>query len=252
VGFHLHAAICACDAAAAAEVEAAMRALIPAADVRRMSDPFDGVIAGHVYDSYEDWCVEDAMPALSARLGARPVGFVDVDCFGGVCMYGGAVRRDGAVAWTAGRASQDGHQRVLAAMGLPASDRYFAPFTRAFWDGESAPAERRRPITCALRGTVDGPFRPLALALARVDGWRVTIANDTTLVIVCGADDLALSLNDRGGTLELGGRAHVPVAEAIAALDALIADGPALLGRRHALELTDLDGALLHRWSGPR
>jgi len=174
VGFTLRCAIVACDDAEQGALASAMRETLPFVDVRHMDDPFTGVIAAcfyqDVFERYEAapdhlgiadedtaydqilYGVEGALPALSTRFPRHRFGYIDVDCFGGVCRYSGHVVHAGVVGVRVDRSEQDGHQQILQAMGHEVGWA-FTPFTREFWRGEAS-GPHRRPISCTARGTI--------------------------------------------------------------------------------------------------
>src|SRR5262245_43017626 len=142
MGFYLRCAIAKVDDPVIAEriVVAAAELFPPFVRVRRFSQPFAGVIAGYdptdahekLVDNFaahgyadEEAAYEDAAEAIDSRIGDLshefpdvPFAFVDVDCFGGTCMFRGYVVKDVAVTHRE-EASSSAHVRLFAALGVP-------------------------------------------------------------------------------------------------------------------------------------
>jgi len=270
MGYVLRCAIARCtDDDQAARLLAAAASL-PHAIVRRFRDPFDGVIAGShyldVWDAYtedpaksgyasEDDAmaaiydgIEGGLPALSRRFPGVRFAYIDVDCFGGTCLYGGHVVVDGSDVFRLPGHSQRGHVELLARLGVTI-DWHFAPFTRGFLTGEDKPG----PIRRAIAGVIDGELRFTLPALTMhlraelAPPWAMPIIARDTLVLTYADDDLLLSLNATGHAIAFGGRAHVGPDEAAVRLDELLRCLDEI-GVSYDVALSDFQRAPLRRW----
>lgn len=242
---------------------------------RRLETPFKGLIVA--YDSQAVWEDYEAHPEkypfanedeayeglnseqvyldlleFSRRFPQQLFGFIDVDCFGGVCGYDGHVVRAGEALFTTATAASDGHQQVLRQLGLVTPEWYFEPFTRGYFaPGYQPPESKPRGITGSLRGQVRGTgvgalFPHLLTEL--VSPWRVWNLMDTWMVSH-GEADVWFSLNLRGeDTLELGGRTHAPAAEAARLMEEFFEKGPKALGLDSTADLLDLQGTVVQSW----
>ena len=211
------------------------------------------------------WLMPTLLPAASAAVPDRTLAYVDVDCFGGVCMYSGELVRAGQTLLRLPDLGPDHHQRLLA--GLFAEPReldwYFPPFERGFLDGAEVgagaadPGTRRRPIRAVVEGWVAGlPISRLApmLFVGLAPDWAVQPMGPNTILLTAGGEDVAMSINadpkaDPGERIPLGGRCHVTPAEAeppLAQLAELLGD----LGADYELILASYpDRAPLRRWA---
>jgi hypothetical protein len=280
MGFRLHSYVTGC--ATGAESDAALavlRAELPFAPVRRFREPFAGVIAG--YDPHELWeayeadpsrfafaseedasgkvfGAEDALPALSRALPGRRIGFIAVDCFGGVCLFEGAAALDGHVFFHTRESTQNGHLEVLQQIGTRHTEWHFEPFTRAFFtrkDDEAPPSgSERRAITGKVLGRVSQfSSGALYVHLTRelVAPWHVRVVGETVLVNH-GEDDVLLSLNPSPDGIELGGRCHAPLDEAGRLLGQLVELGLEELGLEYSIELRTFVGELVRAWASKK
>lgn len=77
--------------------------------------------------------VEDGLAGWSRGFPAVAFAFVEADCFGGTCLYGGQVCRDGQVV---ARQPSDagGLAALLQHVGIALADGSFAPFQRGYFD----------------------------------------------------------------------------------------------------------------------
>jgi len=229
MGIHLSVAIARVDGDEAEHVVKTARAMTLSA--QRFREPFSGVMAGVDLDDEHDLDeLELTFDRLFAAFPALAFAVVDVDCFGGVCMYGGHVERGGEQIGHV-RHAHDGHQQLFALLGVPDAPWYFVGFTRDFLATGGEPAgERRREVLCHARATFTDVFiAPATIAVAALGPpWQITIANERTLIVDAG--DLWLSLNARGDTVELAASSHVDrarTAEMLVELcDALGTDTP--------------------------
>ena len=143
----------------------AIREVWPEADVVEFARPFRGVGVremrfGLCYsENREVYEREFAKPLirLSRQFPRQTFVFIEVECWGGECIYLGEVFRNGQV-----EATYDGPEALrglLSHVGVRLDDRqYFAPFDRAFnWNGgKSAPPPARMPP--ARRRSATGAF----------------------------------------------------------------------------------------------
>src|SRR5262245_2369748 len=270
MGYSLRCAIarCADDDQAARLLAAA--ASLPHVTVRRFRDPFDGVIAGShyldVWDAYTDdpeasgyaseddamaaiyEGIEGGLPALSRGFPGVAFAYIDVDCFGGTCLYGGHVVVDGGVVFRLPRPSHSGHVELLEKLGVTI-DWHFAPFTRGFLLREDAAG----PIRRAIAGVIDGELRFTLPALTMhlrgelAPPWAMPIVARDTLILTYGDDDLLLSLNATGDVIAFGGRAHVAPDEAAVRIEELLRCLDEI-GVSYDVGLSDFQRAPLRRW----
>lgn len=180
MGFDLHCAIAGVqDDALAASVLDHVRSTFPSfVQARRFDAPFAGVIAAHEADDVPDdagaaWVahglataeevddgalfgMEYAARALSSRFADLAFAYVEVDCFGGTCLYGGSIWVRGAS--TAGVvASPSGHQELFRLLGVVDPPWHFPPFARGFMEtGEMPAGPPRREVLCHLNGRLEG------------------------------------------------------------------------------------------------
>jgi hypothetical protein len=278
MGFSLRCAIAtaAGDDEARRLIEAAMSDL-PHVAARRFDAPFDGVLAGVDWqrlleDYHEDpsrfaYADEDAahdgiaegvrqgLPALSRRFPGKPFAYVDIDCFGGTCLYEGCIVIDGSVDATIAR-SQRGHLELLARLGVGELAWHFPPFERGFLAG-GEPSGPAAPVRREILGVVTGSVRGIeierlgVILVAGLDApWRVPAAG-STILLEAGAEDILLSCNRRGEAIEVGGRCHVADRVSIPLLDDLVE----LLddfGAGYELTLAGFDRVAVRSWRSDR
>jgi hypothetical protein len=244
---------------------------IPHTRGRAFEAPFAGVLVGAYYDellrAYDqdptafagedpdelEWLVPERLGAASCRFPGKRFAFVDVDCFGGVCMYSGEIIVDGERVGPAIQASADGHQRLLEQLGVLDPPRVFPPFERGFLAGAEPPARPHQAIVGALAGWIAG------IELARLgpilhvglDGdWTVQPIGDASLLLIGGADAIATSIH--AGTTQhvFGGRSHLVHERVIPLLDVL-AELLDDFDLRFEWTLSDaVSEAVIQRWSG--
>lgn len=237
MGFYLRCAIARVDNDAEAErVVTAMTTVYPPfVTVRRFSSPFTGVIAAHDPSEREDdlaWVIDEKLPQISHELGALPVAFVDVDCFGGTCMYGGHVMRDGAMVAHEPR-STSAHVRLFAHLGVDDPQWQFAPFSRGFLD--TGIGADRLPVTFHVHARWDEPFRLAAIRATMLPSpWKVTMMTERDCVVVYGEQFVA-SINTIEDHVELNGKSFADLT-LTKTLAGELADDDI------ALELKDADG----------
>ena len=258
MGFYLRCAIAKVDDPVIAErIVVAARELFPAfVRSRRFSQPFDGVITGydpvaaheqivekfaeHGYAdeeaAYEDVAevIENRIGDLSHEFPAIPFAFVDVDCFGGTCMFRGYVVKDVTVTHRE-ESSSSAHVRLFQALGVADPQWHFPPFTRGFMDSGVASDLSRKPITFSVHARWDEPFRLAALRASMLHApWKVTIHTAQACVVV-HEDDFYASLHPVDDQVEMKGRSFVDLA-LTKTLAHEIADDDV------ALDLRDADG----------
>ena len=220
MGFYLKCAVAKVEGEDAARVETAMRALFPAfVTVRRFTAPFAGVIAAYDYqkaeeavpddddDAYEEACgaIDNRMPQLSHELGALPVAFVWVDCFGGTCMYNGFVMRDGVKIHTED-GSSSAHVRLFMHLGVEDAQWYFPPFSRGFMETGVGADDNRLPVTFHVHARWDESFRLAAIRASMLPPpWKVTILTERDCVVTYGEQFVA-SINTVDDHVELRGK----------------------------------------------
>jgi hypothetical protein len=257
MGFYLRCAIAKVDEDdLAVRIEQAARELFPPfVKVRRFEFPFAGVIAGYdpnaAHDLVEDFAAhgysneeaayEDAAEGLESRIAelslafaATPIAFVDVDCFGGTCMFRGSVVKDG-VQIHAEPSSASAHVRLFEHLGVKDPQWHFAPFTRGFMDSGVASDLARLPTTYYVHARWDEPFRLAAMRASMLHGeWKVTIMTETSCVVVHGEQFVA-SLHPVDDQVEMRGKSFVDLTLTKTLAHELADDDV-------ALELKDPDG----------
>jgi hypothetical protein len=261
MGFYLRCAITKVDDDAVADAIAAhMTGLFPSfVTVRRFAAPFAGVIAGYDYNRThedivarfaahgypdEDAASEDAygaidnrMPQLSSAFAARPFAYVNVDCFGGTCMYDGYVVKDGEVLHSEPFSSAS-HVRLFEYLGVRDAQWHFAPFTRGFMETGEAAADARLPTTFYVQARWDESFRLAAIRATMLPPpWKVTLMTERDCVVTYG-DQFVASLNTVDDHVELRGQSYTDLTHTRTLAGELADDDV-------ALELKDPDGKLL-------
>jgi hypothetical protein len=82
--------------------------------------------------------IERELPDFLARFGDLTVAFVEAECFGGNCVYGGWVMRAGVIELLIPLADAKPGRRtleqLLEPLGVKLEHGDFAPFARGFWD----------------------------------------------------------------------------------------------------------------------
>lgn len=195
--------------------------------------------------------IDEGLATFTARTPGQSWAYIDVDCFGGTCLYDGFIARDGERQHSLSGASQRGHLELLEHLGATGLTWDFAPFHRAFLEGRSpATDELRREIQGVVQGSLSGlPLESLRLRLplALPFPWKANSMGARTLMLESGDQDLWLSITAEESSLRLGGRCHVPPETAKTSLDDLVS---ALQdsGCELKLSLLTLDRVLLHRW----
>ena len=258
MGFHLRCAIAKVDDDSVADhfVEFAT-ALYPSfVRVRRFDAPFAGVIAAYdpqaahdlVHDNWEvlgyadeNAAIDDIEEAIESRIAHlshefpdTPIAFVDVDCFGGTCMYRGYVVNDGLQTY-AEPASANAHVRLFEHMGVKDPQWHFPPFTRGFMDSGVASDLSRLPATYYVHAHWDEPFRLAAMRASMLPKpWQVTIMTETSCVVVHG-EQFHASLNAVDDHVRLDARSFVELTLTKTLAHELTNDDV-------ALELEDADG----------
>lgn len=124
----------------------------PGCDGRLVTEPFHGIgIAVHsralTYGDTEEeqeqarelaYALEDELVRWSQRYPDVTFVFINVDCFGGACLYSDYICQSGVILDRVKNASMsdgDGLPRLVRALGVELDDsRYFAPLTRGFFD----------------------------------------------------------------------------------------------------------------------
>jgi len=272
MGFQLPCAGVPCpDEGLCERVRSAFAEAFPFAKQRTMRQPFLAAVAGMdcygVLEAYERnpaafpfksseeaeealiVASEERGPALSRAFPGLAFAYVEVDCFGGTCLFSGSVARDGLVVFEQ-PSSYDGHRAVLAAAGAPLADWDFPPFRRGWFEGESSSAARR-----GISGSLDGEIRGVRFELASMTlvadlrpPWKVW-AIDKTWLVRHGEEAVFFSLTELpgAGAIALAGRTHAPLEEAGRLLDAVV-ESLSSVGGNVRLELRDLGRAAVRRW----
>ncbi|HEX5157935.1 MAG TPA: hypothetical protein VFW17_12030 [Ktedonobacterales bacterium] len=84
------------------------------------------------------YALEDELVRWSQRYPDVTFVFINVDCFGGACLYSDYICQSGVILDRVKNASMsdgDGLPRLVRALGVELDDsRYFAPLTRGFFD----------------------------------------------------------------------------------------------------------------------
>ena len=190
---------------------------------------------------------EAVLDPLVAALPAHRFAIIDVDCFGGTCLYRGYTAGAGDHVQVA--TSSHGHQQLLAAIGVVDPPWYFAPFTRGFFaTGREPEGPRRRATLCHVSGTLQAIPIALATTCAALVArpWQVISASERHVII--GHDELWLSLHAAGKALELRVTSYVDPATTRRLIDELVGE---LDGATAELVASDPDGAPRERWSLP-
>ena len=84
--------------------------------------------------------VEHGLPSWSRAFPAIVFVYLEAECFGGICLYGGYACQDGAILAResiTGRTvdeSAAGLRRLLAYLGVQRDGHYFEPFERGYFD----------------------------------------------------------------------------------------------------------------------
>lgn len=209
MGFYLHCAVArTADDAEAAAMLAVARAL-PVTRAQPITAPFAGIVAtsrrrrcggGREHDggraglgaSEDDACEagcaaeEEGLNPLVRAFPHVRFAVIDVECFGGRCVYQGHIIGPGerVSVGTSGIA----HQQLLAALGAVDPPWNFAPFTRGFFEhGEASSGPPRRQVLCHVAGTLRDV---IGLALLRPP-WQVhtraTVTRSSgTATMTCG------------------------------------------------------------------
>jgi hypothetical protein len=228
MGFHLKCALAKVAGDEAAQVVAAMRALFPPfVMVRHFTTPFEGVIAA--YDDVKQHeifqadfaahgfvdedaaeeesagAIDNRLPQLSHELGALPLAYVWVDCFGGTCMFQGHVMRDGMIVHSESRSSS-AHVRLFMHLGVEEPQWHFPPFTRGFMQTGVGSGDDRLPITFFVHARWDEPFRLAAMRASMLPPpWKITIMTERDCIVVYGEQFVA-SINTVDDHVELRGK----------------------------------------------
>lgn len=81
--------------------------------------------------------VEGSLPDLSTEFPSVAFALIEVECFGGTCLYGGLVYKAGRVGL---RQEPDayGHRRLLEQVGITLTDNRFTPFERGYFAANSS------------------------------------------------------------------------------------------------------------------
>lgn len=102
----------------------------------------------YLYDEQEDYEraveqsreVEESLPTWGAAF-ATSFAFLEIDCFGGTCLYSGYACRGGEVLlrqeW-----DSSGHRNLLKAVGIVLKNGQFAPFERGYFGGVNSGRKR--------------------------------------------------------------------------------------------------------------
>ena len=81
--------------------------------------------------------IERELPEFAAGFGDLTVVFVEAECFGGACVYGGWVLQSGAIQLLIPLSESAPGTRILEQLleplGVKLDRGHFAPFARGFW-----------------------------------------------------------------------------------------------------------------------
>jgi hypothetical protein len=107
----------------------------------RCPDPGAATSGAHYNQLLElTYRIERELPGFAAEFGDPTVAFVETECFGGKCVYGGWVLQAGAIQLLIPLAeSTPGTrtlERLLEPLGVRLEGGRFTPFTRGFWGEE--------------------------------------------------------------------------------------------------------------------
>jgi hypothetical protein len=195
--------------------------------------------------------LEEQLAAFSRRTPDRSWAYIDVDCFGGTCLYDGFIARDGEHRYSLAAASQRGHLELLEHLGVTGLNSDFEPFHGGFLTGGSVRIrEPGREIDSVVQGRLRGlPLETLRLRLplSLPYPWKASSKGARTLMLESQMQDLSLSINAESSDLRIAGHCHLPPEMAKGLIDDLVAaleDSGCVV----ALSLLTLDRVLLHHW----
>jgi hypothetical protein len=223
---------------------------------RRFDAPFAGVIAGYdpvatserIVESFaahgypdEEAATEDVEGAIWNHMGELtlafpelPFAYIDVDCFGGTCVFSGFIIKDGLRTHTE-PSSSSAHVKLFAHLGVVDPQWHFAPFTRGFMETGVAADLSRLPMTYSVHARWDEPYRLAAMRAAMLPSpWKVTVHSEKGCVIVHGEQFYA-SLHPVDDQVEMRGKSFVELTLTKTLAHELADDDV-------ALELRDPDG----------
>ena len=263
MGFYLHCAVArTADDAEAAAMLAVARAL-PVTRAQPITAPFAGIVAAYKPEEMREHATAAALAsgaseddACEAGCAAEEEGLdplvrafphvrfavIDVECFGGHCVYQGHIIGPGerVSVGTSGIA----HQKLLAALGAVDPPWNFAPFTRGFFEhGEASSGPPRRQVLCHVAGMLHDLVL-IGIALLRPP-WQVHSASDRHAILGYGDHDLWLSLNVIDDGVDLRVASHLGVEATVQQINDLV---DTLCGHGE-LRATDPAGAVVRRWS---
>lgn len=124
-------------------------------DVKKFELPFKGIIGQvnngnitddyerngktgkYAFDSYEDmedylYSLEEKIPPISKKYPHKTFVFIEVDCFGGACMYEGFAVKNGVEIFRQ-ESTYSGHIPLLQMLDAKYDSGYFEPFTKDFF-----------------------------------------------------------------------------------------------------------------------
>lgn len=263
MSFSLHCAVArTADDSEAGAMLAVARAL-PVTRAQQITAPFSGIVAAYEPrerrehalaaalaagasedDAYEAGCAAEA-DGLEPLIRAFPhvrFAVIDVECFGGICVYRGYIVGPGERVSVA--MSGIAHQHLLAALGAVDPPWYFAPFTRGFFErGEAASGPPRRQVLCHVAGTLGGVVL-VGVAVLRPP-WQIHSASQRHAILGYGDHDLWLSLNVIDDLVDLQVASHLSVDATVQQVTELV---DTLCGHGE-LSATDPGDAVVRRWS---
>ncbi len=263
MGFYLHCAVVRTADDAEAGLMLAVARALPVTRAQRITAPFAGIVAAYEPRERREHAVAAALAAGASEDDADEAGYaaeedgfaplvrafphlrfavIEVECFGGTCVYRGYIVGPGERVSVA--MSGSAHQQLLAALGAVDPPWYFAPFTRGFFEhGEAASGPPRRQVLCHVAGTLRG-VALVAVVVLRPP-WQIHSASERHAILGYGDHDLWLSLNVIDDQVDLQVASHLGVDATVPLITELV---DTLCGHGE-LSATDPGGAVVRRWS---
>jgi hypothetical protein len=108
--------------------EAGFKGLVAQLNIMKIYQTMDD--EGEAYELINS--LENGMENLSRKFPHKKFAFIEVDCFGGACIYSGFVMQNGEILLEQSN-NPSGHIPLLQAISPTYSGHYFEPFTRDFF-----------------------------------------------------------------------------------------------------------------------